>query len=165
MKLDEIDIKILNILQNEGRITNTKLASQVGISPPATLDRVKRLEKAGVISKFVALLDRKKLGISILAFVSVSLSVHQLSSLDNFTRSIAELDEVLECYQISGDSDFILKVALKSLDVYSDFLINKLTGIEGIQNIKSTFVLETIKQGTAYLIDNDSKKSAEPDCS
>ncbi|MBU2513888.1 Lrp/AsnC family transcriptional regulator [bacterium] len=150
MKLDEIDIKILEIIQNDGRITNAKLASRIGISPPAMLDRVKRLESSGVISKFVALVDRKKIGVEILAFVSVSLAVHQMSSLDNFYSSILELDEVLECYQISGDNDFILKVALKSLDIYSDFVVNRLTGIPGIQNIKSTFVLKTIKNSTAF---------------
>jgi Lrp/AsnC family leucine-responsive transcriptional regulator len=152
MKLDEIDIKILETLQKDGRMTNAKLASQIGISPPAMLDRVKRLEASGVISQFVALVDRKKIGVDILAFVSVSLAVHQLSSLDSFISKIRELDEVLECYQISGDSDFMLKVALDSLDSYSGFVVNRLTGIEGIQNIKSTFVLETIKYSTAIPI-------------
>ena len=149
MKLDETDLKILEILQVDGRITNAQLARTVGISPPAMLDRVRRLEKARVISRFVALLDRKQVGIGVIAFVSVSLSVHQLSSLDNFRHIISELDEVLECYQISGDSDFLLKVGLKSLDNFSDFVINKLTGIEGIQNITSSFVLDTVKYSTA----------------
>jgi len=149
MKLDETDLKILEILQVDGRITNAQLARTVGISPPAMLDRVRRLEKARVISRFVALLDRKQVGIGVIAFVSVSLSVHQLSSLDNFRHIISELDEVLECYQISGNSDFLLKVGLKSLDSYSDFVINKLTGIEGIQNITSSFVLDTVKYSTA----------------
>jgi len=153
MKLDDTDIKILKILQTNGRITNAKLAQQVGISPPAMLDRVKRLEKSGIISGFVALVDRKKVGMGVLAFVSVSLSAHQMSSLDNFKRTISKLEEVLECYQISGESDFILKVALKSLDGYSDFVINKLTGIEGIQNIQSTFVLDTIKNSTALPVE------------
>ncbi len=150
MKLDEIDIKILEIIQRDGRITNAKLASKIGISPPAMLDRVKRLESSGVISKFVALVDREKVGIDIIAFVSVSLAVHQMSSMDSFVNKILELDEVLECYQISGDNDFILKVALKSLDIYSDFVVNRLTGIPGIQNINSTFVLKTIKNSTAF---------------
>lgn len=150
MKLDEIDIKILEIIQKDGRITNAKLASKIGISPPAMLDRVKRLESTGVISRFVALVDRKKIGVGIIAFVSVSLAVHQMSSMDSFVSKILELDEVLECYQISGDSDFILKVALKSLDIYSDFVVNRLTGIPGIQNIKSTFVLKTIKNSTVF---------------
>ncbi len=153
MKLDEIDIKILEILQKDGRITNAKLASRIGISPPAMLDRVKRLETSGVISKFVALVDRKKVGIGILAFVSVSLAIHQFSSMDNFVSTILELDEVLECYQISGDNDFILKIALDSLDNYSDFIVNRLTGIEGIQTINSTFVLKTIKSNTAFSLD------------
>jgi len=150
MKLDQIDKKILEILQKDGRITNASLASKIGISPPAMLDRVKRLETSGVISKFVALVDRKKIGVGIMAFVSVSLAVHQFSSLDSFKNQILELDEVLECYQISGDSDFILKVALDSLDNYSEFVVNRLTGINGIQNIKSTFVLETIKHNTSF---------------
>jgi Lrp/AsnC family transcriptional regulator, leucine-responsive regulatory protein len=150
MKLDEIDIKILEILQNDGRITNTKLASRIGISPPAMLDRVKRLEASGVLTKFVALVDRKKIGVGILAFVTVSLAVHRFSSMDSLVNTVMELDEVLECFQVSGDNDFILKVALDSLDNYSDFIVNRLTGIEGIQNIKSTFVLKTIKHNTAF---------------
>ena len=152
MKLDDIDLKILEILQKDGRITNTKLASQIGISPPAMLDRVKRLESSGVISKFVALVDRKKVGVGILAFVSVSLAVHQFSSMDKFVSSIMELDEVLECYQISGANDFILKVALDDLDNYADFIVNRITGIEGIQNINSSFVLKTIKHNTSLPI-------------
>jgi len=157
MKLDETDLKILEILQVDGRITNAQLAKTVGISPPAMLDRVRRLEKARVISRFVALLDRKQVGIGVIAFVSVSLSVHQLSSLDNFRHIISELDEVLECYQISGDSDFLLKVGLKSLDSFSDFVINKLTGIEGIQNITSSFVLDTVKYNTALPLKNSTR--------
>lgn len=150
MKLDEIDIRILEILQRDGRITNAKLAAEIGISPPAMLDRVKRLEASGVIAKFVALVDRKKIGVGIMAFVSVSLAVHQFSSMDAFTAAMMELDEVLECYQISGENDFILKVALNSLDNYADFVNNKLTGIKGIQQIKSSFVLDTIKHDTAF---------------
>ena len=149
MVLDETDIKILAVLQTDGKITNSRLASTVGISASAMLERVKRLETAGVISKFAALVDRRQVGLGVLAFVHVSLAVHQMNSLDGFKARIRELDEVLECYQISGDSDFILKVALRSLDVYSDFVVNKLTGIPGIQNIKSTFVIDTVKYDTA----------------
>ncbi len=158
MKLDDIDLRILEIMQRDGRITNAKLASNIGISPPAMLERVKRLESSGTISKFVALIDRKNVGVGVMAFVSVSLAVHQMSSLDSFVEKIQELDEVLECYQISGDSDFILKVALKSLDNYSDFVINRLTGIVGIQNIKSTFVLKTVKHNTAFPLLNYQKE-------
>ena len=150
IKLDELDLNILQILQKDGRITNAKLAAQIGISPPAMLERVKRLETTGVISRFVALLDRKKIGIGVLAIISVSLAVHQMASLDSFKRKIRDLEEVLECYQISGDSDFILKVAISSLDHYSDFVVNRLTGIEGIQKIQSSFILETIKHNTAF---------------
>lgn len=159
MKLDATDIKILEIMQKDGRITNAKLAKEIGISPPATLDRVKRLESSGVITKYVALVDRKKIGVGIIAFISVTLAVHQLSSMDDFVNTIKELDEVLECYQISGDNDFILKIALDRLDNYSEFIINRITNIKGIQNIKSTFVLDTIKHNTALPTQSIKKNS------
>ena len=113
MTFDDIDKKILNILQEEGRITNTKLAKEIGISPPSMLERVKRLENSGVIEKFVALIDREKTGFGLLVLIMVSLSLHQIASLENVKNSITELDEVLECYQVSGDVDFLLKVETK----------------------------------------------------
>jgi Lrp/AsnC family transcriptional regulator, leucine-responsive regulatory protein len=150
MKLDETDLKILEILQNDGRITNAKLAARIGISPPAMLERVRRLESNAVIVRFVALVDRKKIGQGVLAFVSVSLAVHQPEVHRRFIDRVSELGEVLECYQVSGDSDFVLKVALKSLDQYARFINHRLAGIEGIQNIRSTFVLDTVKYHTAF---------------
>lgn len=148
MVLNETDRKILNILQKNGRITNAKLAAEVGISPPAMLERVKRLEASGIIRKFAAILDNEKAGYGILAFVTVSLSVHQRSCFDEFMEKIREMDEVLECFQISGQEDFILKVVLEGIGGYKDFVNRRLAGIAGIQNVKSSFVLDTVKCDT-----------------
>ena len=150
MKLDQTDIHILEILQENGRITNTLLAEKIGISPPSMLERVRKLERAGIIEKYVALVDRKKIGYGLLAIVIVSLSLHQVSSLKKVIEQLAELKEVQECYQLTGDVDFLLKVAIADMDSYTDFVNNKLSGIPGIQNIKTSFVLSCIKSNTSY---------------
>lgn len=149
MAFDETDIKILSILQENGRITNSKLASEIGISPPAMLERVKRLEASGVIDKYVAILDSKKAGFDLMAIISVSLSLHQISNLNLVKDRLVKLDEVLECYQMTGDVDFLLKVAIKDMYSYTEFVNDKLSGIPGIQNIKTSFVLDTLKSGTS----------------
>lgn len=148
MAMDNTDRRILNILQQDGRITNSKLASEIGISPPAMLERVKRLEAAGVINRYVALADREKTGFGLLAMVMVSLSLHQISSLQAVKEHLVGLDEVLECYQLTGDVDFLLKVAVKDMNSYTAFINNKVSGIPGIQNVKTSFVLDTLKYST-----------------
>ncbi len=154
MKLDNIDKKILNILQDNGRITNAKLASEVGVSPPTMLERVKRLEKAGIIKQYVALVDLDKVGKGTLVIVAVSLAFHQLSSLDRCKKEISQLGEILECYHVSGEEDFALKVAVKDVKEYEDFVVNKLARIQGVTKIKSTFVLSTVKFDTKVKVDN-----------
>ncbi len=154
MKLDETDKKILEIIQSDGRITNTKLASLVGISQPAMLERVRRLESSGVISGYSAILDRDKIGLEIMVFVSVSLAVHQLSSVDKITKKIISFPEVLECYQVSGDDDFILKVVLENINNYMEFVMNKLSKISGIRKVKSSFVLSTVKDSNHFSLEN-----------
>lgn len=146
--LDKTDRKILNILQQDGRITNAKLAKEIGISPPAMLERVRRLESSGVIDKYVAILDREKAGFGLLAIIIVSLSLHQISSLQVVKERLVELDEVLECLQLTGDVDFLLKVASEDMNTYTEFINNKLSGIPGIQNIRTSFVLDTLKAET-----------------
>lgn len=150
MKLDDTDRNILRILQQHGRITNASLAKQIGISPPAMLERVRRLEQGGVITRFVALLDPDPIGIGVIAFVRVSLEAHQLPRVDDFALKMLALDEVLECHQVSGPDDYILKVALKNVKDYADFAFKKLAAIEGVQSINSSFVLGTIKYQTAF---------------
>ena len=146
MGLDRIDKNILNILQENGKITNAGLSKIVGISAPATLERVKRLEQSGVISQFTAMVDPEKVGFSITAMVSISLSLSKLSSVARIKEEFAELPEVIECYQIAGAQDFILKVVAKDLKAYGAFMNQKLTQIQGIQSIQSSFVIDSQKR-------------------
>ena len=117
MLLDKIDKQILNILQENGKTTNFKLSEIVGISAPATLERVKRLELAGVISHFTAILDPEKIGFSIMAMVSINLNLSSLSSVAAIKQKFIELEEVIECYQIAGANDFVLKVIAKDIKI------------------------------------------------
>ncbi len=153
MKIDSIDKQILSILQQDAQITNVELAKKIGISPPTMLERVKRLEKNGIIKRYVAIVDPLKINKSVFAMVSVSLSAHQLSSVDQFTRIIKKLDEVLECYHVAGEEDFILKVAVGSIDEYEKFILNKLTKINGVNKINTKFVLSTVKYNTKIKIE------------
>ncbi|MCA9740722.1 MAG: Lrp/AsnC family transcriptional regulator [Deferribacteres bacterium] len=152
--LDPADVKILNILQEDGRITNAALSANVGVSPSPMLERVKKLEKNGYIRKYVALIAPEKVGKGTIVFVTVSLAMHQLAALDNFTEAIRELPEVLECYHISGEADFLLKIAVSGIESYRDFVVNKLTPIAGIDRIRTAFVLDTVKHSTKILVDD-----------
>ena len=152
--MDAIDREILRSLQKQGRITNAQLASEVGISPPAMLERVKRLEAAGVIRGYAALVDAEKVGRSVIVMVTVTLAVHQLPSIDAFTTAIDEMDEVLECYHVTGAGDFVIKVFVKSIAEYETFLLNKLTRVPGVNHINSAFVLSTMKYKTTIPIDD-----------
>ncbi len=153
MVLDRIDKKILNKLQENGKTTNSKLSKIVGISAPATLERVKRLELAGIISHFTAVVDPEKIGFSIMALVSISLSLSSLSSVACIKERFLEIDEIVECYQIAGANDFMLKVIAKDIKAYGKFMNMKLTQIEGIQIIKSSFVIDNVKEKKMFVLD------------
>jgi DNA-binding Lrp family transcriptional regulator len=152
-KLDEIDKKILNILQEKGRITNANLAAEVGLSPPPMLERVKKLEKNGVISKYVALLDPKLVDKATIVFVSLTVARHRLKSFDQVNQELNKFAEVLEIYHISGEEDYMIKVVVKDINEYEQFLLKKLATIPAISRIKSNVVLSTIKYGTQIPID------------
>lgn len=153
MKIDGLDKKILDILQEDARITNLELANRVGISPPATLERVKRLEKNGVIKKYVALVDPAKVSKGTFALVSVALMIHQIPSIDSFTKQINKLEEVLECYHITGSDDFMLKIAVENIEKYEQFILQKLTKIKGVSKVTTNIVLSTVKFNTKIHID------------
>jgi Lrp/AsnC family transcriptional regulator, leucine-responsive regulatory protein len=152
MELDATDIKILKILQGDGRITNAKLSRQVNISPPPTLERVKKLEKKGVIRKYVALADPRALGINNLVFAEVTLERHGSDAVEGFIREINSIDEVMECHHITGEADFLLKIAIRDIAAYEQLLLRKLTAITGIRHFKTFVVLSTMKDETAYKI-------------
>jgi len=155
MILDKIDKQILNTLQENGKTTNSRLSKIVGISAPATLERVKRLELAGVISHFTAVLDPEKIGFSIMGMVNIGLSLSSLSSVAELKEKFYNLDEVIECYQIAGENDFILKVIAKDIKAYGEFMNKKLTQIEGIQVIKSSFVIDNVKEKRVFTLSLD----------
>jgi len=161
MVLDKIDKQILNTLQRNGKTTNSKLSKIVGISAPATLERVKRLELAGVISHFTAVVNPEKIGFSIMAMVNISLSLSSLSSVADIKEKFKELDEVIECYQIAGANDFILKVVAKDIKTYGEFMNMKLTRIKGIQIIKSSFVIDNVKEKRVFVLDQDEEFRVE----
>ena len=146
--LDEVDIHILALLQKDGRITNADLAKSVGLSPPSVLQRVRALEKAGLIRGYFALLDAERLGLRALAWVQITLSLHQEQPIERFRRSIQDIPEILECYHVSGDFDFLLKVVVKDLRAYEVFVREKLSKIKGIQQIKTSMVFGTNKYTT-----------------
>lgn len=153
MKIDQTDKKILDILQDDARITNLELAARIGISPPATLERVKRLEKNVIIKKYVALVDPAKVSRGTFALVSVALMIHQIPSIDSFTKQINKLDEVLECYHITGSDDFMLKIAVENIEKYELFILQKLTKIKGVSKVTTNIVLSTVKFNTKIHID------------
>jgi Lrp/AsnC family leucine-responsive transcriptional regulator len=156
-ELHPLDLKILEVLQNQGRISNVQLSNEVGLSPSAVLERVRKLEKRGVIEKYTALVSNKKVGLGTVAFVAVSLNLHQKNSIENFHRFIIENRKVRECYHIAGVEDYILKVYARNIDDYENFLLNELTRTKGIDRVKTMFVLSTLKRETALPLDRGEK--------
>ena len=151
--LDHIDKKILDLLQENGRMTNAQLAKDVGLSPPPMLERVRKLEKQGIIRKYVALVDPKKVDRGTMALVSVSLRLHQKNAIQEFVKEIQNIPEILECHHITGEEDYVLKVAIKDIEEYERFLHDRLTRISGIRKIKTSFILKTIKHQTKIPVD------------
>lgn len=147
-KLDSIDFELLKLLQDDGRITNADLARKVDLSPPSVLQRVRKLEQLGVIDRFVAILDPGVLDFHIIVFAQVSLSLHQGKPIEEFRVAVAKIPEVLECYHVSGEFDFLLKILVEDMAGYEAFVREKLSLITGIGRIQSCFVLGTAKHST-----------------
>lgn len=145
MKLDHIDYNILKILQERGRITNAQLASEVGLSPAPTLERVRKLENGGLIQSFHAKVNAEKLGLNIIVFIEVKLNYHSQFQIETFYEKIGNLPEIVEAYHITGDGDFLLKMYSTSIADYQKFIVEKLSKIDGVGHIQSKVVLSTIK--------------------
>lgn len=144
-KLDEIDRRILRTLQREGRIQNIELAEKVGLSPSPCLRRVKILEESGVIERYVALLNASKIGSGLTVFVRIWLKSQDADTVDNFTREIRNLPQVVECHLMAGDCDFLLRVVAADLDAYREFQVHYLTRISGVQSVKTEIPMQKIK--------------------
>ena len=148
--IDKIDRKILNILQGDGRITNLELAERIGLSPSPCLRRVRTLEESGLIVGYRALLDAKKLGLSLMALIGISMDQHTPERFANLESAIADIPEVLECLLITGQqSDYQLKVVVADMDAYQNLLLNKITRIPGVTGVHTSFVLRKVVDRTA----------------
>jgi len=154
IKLDQVDIKILRILQANGRITNAKLAQEVGLSAPPMLERVKKLERSGVIKGYRTILDNKKLGCDFSAFVALNLDVKELGHVNEFEAAIAAMPEVLEVHHIAGDIDILLKVRVHDQTHFKEFILNRLAPTGGINRIISWVVLSARKESTEISLDH-----------
>jgi DNA-binding Lrp family transcriptional regulator len=147
--LDTIDLRILGRLQGEARQSNADLAAAVGLSPSATLRRVRDLEAAGTLRGYVALVDPAALGLGVSVFVNVTLERQIEPALEEFETAIRQWPEVMECYLMTGDADYLLRVVVPDLPAYERFLMDRLTRIEGIASIKSSFSLKQVVYRTA----------------
>lgn len=144
--LDPKDYEILRLLQGNAKLTIREIAAQVHLSPTPTHDRIKRLEKNGVIKQYAALLDNRKVNKGIMVICQISLKEHNKRVGQEFIDAIMQFTEVTECYNISGDFDFMLKILTESMESYHDFSVNKLSEISCIAQTKSIFVMGTIKE-------------------
>jgi Lrp/AsnC family leucine-responsive transcriptional regulator len=149
MQLDAVDLRILRELQEDGSLTNVELARRVHLSPSPCLARVKAMETAGVIRQYVALADPKAVGLGLSVFINISLKEQSRESLAGFERRIAEHDEVMECYLMTGDSDYLIRVAIADIQALERFILEQLTPIPGIEKIRSSFALKQVRYKTA----------------
>lgn len=149
-KLDKIDYGLINILQNDARITVKEISAKLGLSKTPIYERIKKLEKHGYIKKYVALVDNEKIDRGLITYISVLLNKHHKTVVDNFIEKVNNLTEVMECYYISGNSDFLLKVYTKDMDGYKNFIENKFSVINNINQFYSSFVMDTTKYKTAF---------------
>ena len=149
MKLDTIDIRILNELQNDSSHSNVELAKRVHLSPSPCLKRDKALKDKGIIRNYVALADPKVLGLGLNVFISISLKEQSKEALALFEQRISEHDEVMECYLMTGDSDYLIRVAVADMGALEKFILEQLTPISGIEKIRSSFALKQVRYKTA----------------
>ena len=149
MKLDPIDLRILDELQRDGALSNVELARRVHLSPSPCLARVKALESAGVIDRYVALASASAVGLGLNVFISISLRTQSKESLGDFERSIVEHDEVMECYLMTGDSDYLIRIAVADMAALETYIPEQLTPSPGIEKIRSSFALTQGRYKTA----------------
>ena len=149
MELDTTDWKILRLLQSDARISNVELARQVGLSPSPCLNRVRTLEQSGYINRYVSLLDPLRVGLKVSVFIQVTLEKQIKPALETFERAIRDRPEVMECYLMTGDADYLLRVVVPDLQAVEHFILNFLSRVPGVGNIRSSFALKQVKYQTA----------------
>jgi len=151
--LDSIDHHILEVLQKEGRLSNQDLADRVALSPAPCLRRVRALEKAGVIRRYAALLEPRKVGLGLMSFITVKLEKKGKMPAEEFARAVRSWPEVVSCYAMAGETDYFLRIFVENLEHYTRFLMDRLLKHAGVADVKSNIVLEAIKDTTALPLD------------
>ncbi|MFC5410610.1 Lrp/AsnC family transcriptional regulator [Larkinella bovis] len=146
IKLDQIDRKVLEILQTNAKITNAQLSKEIGLSPAPTLERVKKLETSGIIQSYHAQLNRDKVGLGVTTFVQVSLVGHKKQVTESFVNAVKEIPEIIECHHITGSGDFLLKVIAKDIASYQVLMLEKINEIEEVANTQTMVILSTFKE-------------------
>lgn len=147
--MDKIDHRILHELQHDASLSNVELAQRVGLSPSPCLARVRALEKSGVIRQYVAVADPKQLGLGLNVFINISLRTQGKDALARFEQRLAEHDEVMECYLMTGDSDYLIRVVVADIAALERFILDQLTPIADIEKIRSSFALKQVRYKTA----------------
>lgn len=144
--LDPIDKKILNLLQQNSKSNIKEIALKIGLTQTPTYERIKRLEKSGVIQQYIAVLNKEKVGYVVEVFCQVTLLVHAKKLINRFENAIDKMDEVIECFHVAGNYDYLLKVIVKDMNSYQFFLKNKLSVLDSVSNVQSTFVMTSTKE-------------------
>ncbi|MBI1192523.1 MAG: winged helix-turn-helix transcriptional regulator [Bacteroidetes bacterium] len=146
--LDATDLRILRLLQHQAKVTNKEIAAELGLTASPVYERIRRLERTGVIRRYVALIDREQLGLRLLVFCNVSIKEHARPYILQFEREIQTLPEVLECFHTAGGFDYLLKIVVPDMNAYQQFLVQKLAALENIGRVQSSFVMDEIKHNT-----------------
>lgn len=152
LPLDAIDQKLLQLLQSDCKQTNKELSHKLGLSITAVYERIKKLEREGMIQKYVALVDKKLVNRAFVAFCNIKLLQHTKDYVMQFEKEVTKLDEVLECYHISGDYDYLLKVIVTDMDAFREFMVKKLTSISHIGSTQSAFMISEVKHTTVISV-------------
>ncbi|WP_133532896.1 Lrp/AsnC family transcriptional regulator [Flavobacterium dankookense] len=152
MEMDAIDKKLLELLQNDTKKTTAALAVKLNLSVTAVYERIKKLEREGIIDKYVALLNRNKINKGFVVFCHLKLLQHTKEFINQFEKEVVKLDEVLECFHVSGDYDYILKICVKDMEEYREFMVTKLTTLNHIGSTHSTFMIGEVKNTTVFTV-------------
>ncbi len=145
-EMDEIDRKIIAALQSDGKITVNELAETIGLSASPCARRVRLLEQAGIIKGYAAIIDQKKVGLPISAFASIKMERQREDALERFSKAVARWPEVVDCYLMTGQRDYLLRIVVKDLEAYEQFLADKLTRLDGVASIETSFALKQVKR-------------------
>lgn len=147
INLDETDLKIVSLLQNDAKLNTKEVAEKIGLSTTPTYERIKRIERVGVIQKYIAVVDKKKLGLNLIVFCNIQLKTHAYEYLEKFEKAVVQLQEVVDCFHIAGHFDYLLKIEMRDMEEYSVFVKDKLAKIPHIATVQSSFVMRMLKSG------------------